>query len=96
MKLLKTILKYYLFLYISMPLTTYAYSQSNQVTTALENLLNFVTGDVAKFISMLAIVAVGFLTMAKGLIPKEKGIATCIGIGVIFAAQSLYSMFSGQ
>ena len=86
----------FLFLLLVTPGTSYGYGQSNQVSTALENLLNFVTGDVAKFISMLAIVAVGFLTMAKGLIPKEKGIATCIGIGVIFAAQSLYTMFSGQ
>ena len=80
---------------VVLPSTAFAYTQTNDITTALQNLLNFITGSVAKSISVMAIVAIGYLTLARGVIPKEKGIGTCIGIAIILAAQSLYTMFGG-
>lgn len=57
----------------------------------LHGFLGYLTGDVGKAVSTVAIVGVGFLCFGMGRVPKETVIAVVIGVGIIFGADAIMS-----
>ena len=65
------------------------------VATTLNNFLTYLTGDVGKVVSCLAIVSVGFACFVLGKLPKSYVIAVVVGIGLIFGSSALVNTLAG-
>jgi type IV secretory pathway VirB2 component (pilin) len=59
------------------------------VAGTLNNFLSYLTGDVGKVVSCLAIVSVGFACFVLGKLPKSYVISVVVGIGLIFGSSAL-------
>ena len=76
---------YFLFL----PISSFSYSNdidSDQITSVLNSLVDLVTSAPAKILLVLAIIGVGYSTLALGKMNKSHALGVIIGIGVIFSA----------
>jgi type IV secretion system protein VirB2 len=61
--------------------------------TTAQNVLNWLTGTIARSIATIAVVAVGYGCL-KGRIEFERGIAVIAGIVFIFGAATVVNMAS--
>ena len=71
---------------MSSPSLAFADSGGNKLGSILGGLVSFLTSGIAKTIFVIAIVGIGYGTLALGKIPKEKAVGTVIGIGIVFSA----------
>ncbi len=75
----------YLFIYVGI----FPSLACADVAGTLNNFLSYLTGDVGKFVSCLAIVSVGFSCFVLGKLPKSYVISVVLGIGLIFGSSAL-------
>lgn len=69
-----------------LPSLAFADSGSDMISSVLSGLISVLTSTPARLMFVLAIIGVGYGTLALGKIPKEKAIAIVIGIGIVFSA----------
>ncbi|MDF1760850.1 MAG: TrbC/VirB2 family protein [Coxiellaceae bacterium] len=56
------------------------------ISNVLSGLIDLLTSTPARLVFVVAIIGVGYGTLALGKIPKQRAIATVIGIGIVFSA----------
>ena len=59
---------------------------SDMLSSVLGGLIGILTSTPARLMFVVAIIGVGYGTLALGKIPKEKAVAIVIGIGIVFSA----------
>ena len=59
---------------------------SDQLTSVLNALVDLVTSSPAKILFVLAIIGVGYSTLALGKMNKSRALSVVIGIGIVFSA----------
>ncbi|MBV52632.1 MAG: hypothetical protein CL816_01040 [Coxiellaceae bacterium] len=80
---------YFVFYTFLFPLSCFSYSNdidSDQITNVLNALVDLVTSAPAKILLVLAIIGVGYSTLALGKMNKSHALGVIIGIGVVFSA----------
>ena len=83
------IIFFFLLFGVGVPLNTQAYSSdinSDQLSSVLNALVDLVTSTTAKILLVLAIIGVGYSTLALGKMNKSHALGVVIGIGIIFSA----------
>ena len=75
--------------YLSLYLGIFPSFACADVAGTLNNFLSYLTGDVGKVVSCLAIVSVGFACFVLGKLPKSYVISVVVGIGLIFGSSAL-------
>lgn len=63
-----------------------AMDQGDMLTTVLNGLVNLLTSTPARLMAVLAIIGIGYSTIALGTIPKSRAITTVVGLGLVFGA----------
>ena len=58
----------------------------DMISSVLSGLIGILTSTPARLMFVVAIIGVGYGTLALGKIPKEKAVAIVIGIGIVFSA----------
>lgn len=58
----------------------------DMISSVLSGLISVLTSTPARLMFVVAIIGVGYGTLALGKIPKEKAVAIVIGIGIVFSA----------
>jgi len=58
----------------------------NVLSSVLSGLITLLTSTPARLMFVVAIIGVGYGTLALGKIPKERAVAIVIGIGIVFSA----------
>lgn len=58
----------------------------DMLSTVLNGLIGLLTSTPARLVFVISIIGVGYGTLALGKIPKERGGAVVIGIGIVFSA----------
>ncbi|EJF88094.1 TrbC/VirB2 family protein [Bartonella melophagi] len=64
-----------------------------QIESALDKIVQALTGTIAKSIAIIAVAGVGIAWIA-GYIEMRKAFFVCVGIGIVFGAQQIVSMLS--
>jgi len=59
---------------------------SDMISSVLDGLISLLTSTPARLMFVVAIIGVGYGTLALGKIPKEKSVAIIVGIGIVFSA----------
>ena len=59
---------------------------SDKISGVLQGLIDILTSTPARLVFIVAIIGVGYGTLALGKIPKERAIAIVVGIGIVFSA----------
>ena len=78
--------RFTLFPLLLTPTVAFANTGHDTLTSVLNGLISLLTSTPARLMFVLAIIGVGYGTLALGKIPKEKAIAIVIGIGIVFSA----------
>lgn len=60
--------------------------QGDMLTTVLSGLINLLTSAPARLMAVIAIIGIGYSTIALGTIPKSRAITTVVGLGLVFGA----------
>jgi len=68
------------------PSLALADSGSDMISSVLGGLIAILTSTPARLMFVVAIIGVGYGTLALGKIPKEKAVSIVIGIGIVFSA----------
>ncbi|MDF1796450.1 MAG: TrbC/VirB2 family protein [Coxiellaceae bacterium] len=72
---------------LSLPCSLFAAGSGGDViSNVLRGLIDLLTSTPARLVFVVAIIGVGYGTLALGKIPKQRAIATVIGIGIVFSA----------
>ena len=58
----------------------------DMLSSVLNGLISMLTSTPARLMFVIAIIGVGYGTLALGKIPKERAIAIVVGIGIVFSA----------
>lgn len=61
-------------------------SGQDTLSNVLNGLIDLLTSTPARLIFVVAIIGVGYGTLALGRIPKQRALAIVIGIGIVFSA----------
>lgn len=69
-----------------LPTFALASTGTDKISSVLSGLIDLLTSTPARLIFTVAIIGIGYGTLALGKIPKEKAIATVLGIGIVFSA----------
>jgi type IV secretory pathway VirB2 component (pilin) len=77
------------------PVSAFADDDGDKITSALQNLLGFVSGTWGTVICSLAIVGVGFACFVMGSIPVSRAIAVAIGAACVMGAPRLLALITG-
>ncbi|GAB4223616.1 MAG: TrbC/VirB2 family protein [Gammaproteobacteria bacterium] len=96
--LFKNALKNFLLLLIlSVPIAGYAFSGTDVSTvgSALQGLIDILTGRIARLLAILAVTGVGYGTLCGSLAVKHA-VYVCLGIGIIFGAPSIVQLLGGS
>lgn len=75
-----------LFSLMWLPTLALADSNSNKITTLLDNITKLLTAEIVQYVGIVGIVGIGYAWLGMGRMPKEKAIAWCAGIGIILSA----------
>ena len=69
------------------PSLALAYNTGGDVlSSVLSGLIDLLTSTPARLMFVIAIIGVGYATLALGKMPKDRAIAIVIGIGIVFSA----------
>lgn len=72
--------------------SAYAYGGDvSTIDTALQGLIDILTGKTARLIAVLTIAGVGYMTLC-GRLPIKHAVYVCLGIGIIFGSTSIASL----
>ena len=69
-----------------MPAYALALGDGDMLTTVLNGLISLLTSTPARLLAVVAIIGIGYSTVALGTIPKSRAITTVVGIGIVFGA----------
>ena len=72
-----------------LPVPCFASLGGNDIATALNNLVDLITGEIGTTLCTLAIIGVGFAWLKFGKIEKEIALSVILGIGIIYSASYL-------
>ncbi len=61
-------------------------SQGDALSTVLSGLISLLTSTPARLLAVIAIIGIGYSTIALGTIPKSRAITTVVGLGLVFGA----------
>ncbi len=84
--LFRTCLSFCIFLF---PQWCLAAGETDVISSVLSGLIDILTSTPARLVFVLAIIGIGYGTLALGKVPKQRAIATVIGIGIVFSASYL-------
>ena len=59
---------------------------SDKITSILNALVDLATSTPAKILFILAIIGVGYSTLALGRLNKSRALAIVIGVGIVFSS----------
>jgi len=84
----KKLFKSYLFFLILLflPSLASAYNGEDALSNVLSGLIDLLVSTPARLMFVLAIIGVGYGTLALGRIPKERAVTMVVGIGIVFSA----------
>ncbi|MDF1654357.1 MAG: TrbC/VirB2 family protein [Coxiellaceae bacterium] len=68
------------------PSLAFADTGGDVISNVLSGLIDLLTSTPARLVFVVAIIGIGYGTLALGKIPKQRAIATVIGIGIVFSA----------
>lgn len=60
--------------------------EGDALTTVLNGVINLLTSTPARLLAVIAIIGIGYSTIALGTIPKSRAISTIVGLGFVFGA----------
>ncbi|WP_375701878.1 TrbC/VirB2 family protein [Bartonella sp. AA89HNZF] len=63
-----------------------------KIETALDKLVKALTGNIAKSIATISVAGIGLAWIA-GYVEMRKAFFVCVGIGIVFGAPQIASMF---
>lgn len=72
-----------------LPMPVLAFSNdidSDKITSILNALVDLSTSTPAKILFILAIIGVGYSTLALGKLNKSRALAIVIGVGIVFSS----------
>ena len=76
-----------------LPFPAFASLGGNDISTALRNVEDLITGEIGTTLCTLAIIGVGFAWLKLGKIEKEGALTAILGIGIIYSASYLAQQF---
>jgi type IV secretion system protein VirB2 len=71
-----------------------SFAQAGGIESALQNIVNMLTGNVARLLAIIAVIIVGIAWMF-GYLDLRKAAFVVLGIGIIFGATEIVNMISG-
>lgn len=78
----------------SLALIEPSFAQAGGIESVLQNIVNMLTGNVARLLAIIAVIIVGIAWMF-GYLDLRKAAFVVLGIGIIFGATEIVSMISG-
>ncbi|WP_375680440.1 MULTISPECIES: TrbC/VirB2 family protein [unclassified Bartonella] len=78
--------------FIALSEPAFAAGDFGKVETALDQLVKALTGNIAKSIATIAVAGIGLAWIA-GYVEMRKAFFVCVGIGIVFGAPQIASMF---
>ena len=79
---------------LSIALVEPALAQTANIEGVLQNIVNMLTGNVAKLLATIAVIIVGIAWMF-GYLDLRKAAYVVLGIGILFGASQIVSTISG-
>jgi type IV secretory pathway VirB2 component (pilin) len=73
-------------IFFFLPSLASADNGSDMLSSVLSGLISLLTSTPARLMFVIAIIGVGYGTLALGKIPKEKAVAIVVGVGIVFSA----------
>lgn len=71
-----------------------SFAQAGGIESVLQNIVNMLTGNVARLLAIIAVIIVGIAWMF-GYLDLRKAAFVVLGIGIIFGATEIVNMISG-
>mgnify|MGYP003452810831 FL=1 len=78
----------------SLTLVEPSFAQTGGIESVLQNIVNMLTGNVARLLAIIAVIIVGIAWMF-GYLDLRKAAFVVLGIGIIFGATEIVNMISG-
>ena len=78
----------------SLTLVEPSFAQSGGIESVLQNIVNMLTGNVARLLAIIAVIIVGIAWMF-GYLDLRKAAFVVLGIGIIFGATEIVNTISG-
>ena len=78
----------------SLALAEPGFAQAGGIESVLQNIVNMLTGNVARLLAIIAVIIVGIAWMF-GYLDLRKAAFVVLGIGVIFGATEIVNTISG-
>lgn len=78
----------------SLTLIEPSFAQSGGIESVLQNIVNMLTGNVARLLAIIAVIIVGIAWMF-GYLDLRKAAFVVLGIGIIFGATEIVNTISG-
>lgn len=79
---------------LSLTLVEPSFAQAGGIESVLQNIVNMLTGNVARLLAIIAVIIVGIAWMF-GYLDLRKAAFVVLGIGIIFGATEIVNMISG-
>lgn len=73
-------------IFFFLPSLASADNGGDMLSGVLNGLISLLTSTPARLMFVIAIIGVGYGTLALGKIPKEKAVAIVVGVGIVFSA----------
>ncbi|HEV7283851.1 MAG TPA: TrbC/VirB2 family protein [Kaistia sp.] len=78
----------------SLALIEPSFAQAGGIESVLQNIVNMLTGNVARLLAIIAVIIVGIAWMF-GYLDLRKAAFVVLGIGIIFGATEIVSTLAG-
>jgi len=78
----------------SLALIEPSFAQAGGIESVLQNIVNMLTGNVARLLAIIAVIIVGIAWMF-GYLDLRKAAFCVLGIGIIFGATEIVNTISG-
>lgn len=78
----------------SLTLVEPSFAQAGGIESVLQNIVNMLTGNVARLLAIIAVIIVGIAWMF-GYLDLRKAAFVVLGIGIIFGATEIVNTISG-
>ena len=78
-----------------LPLPSFARGSGVTIVSIIENITDYLTGDVARVTGTLAVVGAGYLYLVSNQIQKSTFIKIAVGMGIILGGSTLADQFWG-
>ena len=79
---------------LSLTLVEPSFAQTGGIESVLQNIVDMLTGNVARLLAVIAVIIVGIAWMF-GYLDLHKAAFVVLGIGIIFGATEIVNMIAG-